>query len=95
MIGHAGSFDGPIQAERGTMACGAGGPFCSRPKLTTGAGNNFNAGFILGQMLGCSDKECLLLGNANSGFYVRKTRNVSYEELIYFEEWKENILEQN
>ncbi len=65
------------------------GPYCRFPKLTTGAGDNFNAGFILGLMLGFTEKECLQLGTANSGFYVRNARSASYEELMAFLElWK-------
>ncbi len=72
------------------------GPYCRFPKLTTGAGDNFNAGFILGLMLGFTEKECLLLGTINSGFYVRKARSASYEELIEFLEfWKKGQLSES
>lgn len=74
------------------QACAAGkegsflvdGPYCREPKLTTGAGDNFNAGFVLGQMLGFGLKECLLIGTANSGFYVRAARSANFEELQKF-----------
>lgn len=70
------------------------GPYCKCPKLTTGAGDNFNAGFMLGQTLGFDIKESLLCGVANSGFYVREGRSPSYEELIHFiEVWKSGGLE--
>ena len=62
----------------------ADGPYCEKPKLTTGAGDNFNAGFALGLALGLSDRESLILGTANSGFYVRNCRSASFGELIDF-----------
>lgn len=64
--------------------CLVDGPYCREPKLTTGAGDNFNAGFILGQMCGFSLEESLLMGTANSGFYVRNARSCDYEELRQF-----------
>lgn len=70
------------------------GPYCEKPKLTTGAGDNFNAGFILGRMLGFDLEESLLMGTANSGFYVREARSATYQELQQFiENWSENKLE--
>lgn len=60
------------------------GPYCGAPKLTTGAGDNFNAGFVLGRMLGLGLKESLITGVANSGFYVRNARSAEYEELQKF-----------
>lgn len=70
------------------------GPYCEKPKLTTGAGDNFNAGFVLGKMLGFSLKESLLIGTANSGFYVRAARSATYDELQHFiANWSNDILE--
>lgn len=60
------------------------GPYCEKPVLTTGAGDNFNAGYVLGLLLGCNEEESLLLGTANSGFYVRNARSASAEELAEF-----------
>ncbi len=66
------------------------GPFCAKPALTTGAGDNFNAGFLTARMLGLPLDECLLTGTANSGFYVRNARSAAYEELCAFvEDWAE------
>ena len=48
------------------------GPYTSNPRLTTGAGDNFNAGFCLGQLLGLSPQQCLITGTGTSGFYVQK-----------------------
>jgi len=64
------------------------GPFDPNPKLTTGAGDNFNAGFCLGQVLDLSPKESLIIGTATSGFYVRNAASPTFHELIEFlSEW--------
>jgi sugar/nucleoside kinase (ribokinase family) len=67
----------------------ADGPYCARPVLTTGAGDNFNAGFCLGQALGLDPKSALLLGVGTSGYYVRNAHSPSYaQELGFLEEWQ-------
>ena len=64
------------------------GPFVKKPKLTTGAGDNFNAGFVLGLFLGLTPDEALLVGMATSGFYVRNARSPLRQELIAFlDDW--------
>ena len=50
------------------------GPYCPNPLLTTGAGDNFNAGFCLAITHGRHPAEALLLGVATSGFYVRNAK---------------------
>lgn len=60
------------------------GPYCAKPKLTTGAGDNFNAGFVLGVSLGLAPPDSLLLGMAASGFYVRNARSASFDEIKQF-----------
>lgn len=62
------------------------GPYCARPTLTTGAGDNFNAGFVMGIMLGFSLEESLYLGTANSGYYVRNADSASFGQLASFAE---------
>jgi sugar/nucleoside kinase (ribokinase family) len=57
------------------------GPYISRPKITTGAGDHFNAGFCLGKMLGLDNAMSVLTGVATSGFYVRSARSPSITEL--------------
>jgi hypothetical protein len=47
------------------------GPFCARPRLSTGAGDHFNAGFALGRVVGLGLSESLAAGCATSGAYVR------------------------
>ena len=64
------------------------GPYEPEPKLTTGAGDNFNAGFCFGQVLGLSPKESLILGTATSGYYVRNAESPNKDKLLSFlEEW--------
>lgn len=47
------------------------GPFVARPKISTGAGDHFNAGFCLGQLIGMTLEESLCTGVATSGYFVR------------------------
>ncbi len=60
------------------------GPFCANPVLTTGAGDNFNAGFCLGLLAGLDPQEMLAAGTANSGFYVRNGRSATHKDLVDF-----------
>jgi hypothetical protein len=72
--------------EKGSSAID--GPFCQNPKLTTGAGDNFNAGFCVGLLAGLEPQEMLAAGTANSGFYVRNGRSAASRDLVAFlEEW--------
>ena len=60
------------------------GPYTPKPKLTTGAGDNFNAGFCNAWMNGLNPAECLAAGVSSSGFYVRNARSANRMELINF-----------
>jgi sugar/nucleoside kinase (ribokinase family) len=60
------------------------GPYTARPVLTTGAGDNFNAGFCNGWLAGMSAAECLSLGVSSSGFYVRNARSATRKDLREF-----------
>ncbi|MBN2788925.1 MAG: hypothetical protein JXR69_01895 [Candidatus Delongbacteria bacterium] len=60
------------------------GPYTPNPKLSTGAGDIFNAGFYGGYMTGLKLDECLITGVCNSGFYVRNERPATKNELIEF-----------
>ncbi|MGI6565975.1 MAG: carbohydrate kinase family protein [Firmicutes bacterium] len=82
--------------EAGTVVGGqfyhVEGPYTSNPRLTTGAGDNFNAGFCLGQLLGLAPQQCLVTGTGTSGFYVRNMRSPRFSELMDFLElWSENV----
>lgn len=79
----------------GKMIWSVKGPYCRKPKLTTGAGDNFNAGYVVGELLGCTGEECLLLGTANSGFYVRNAKSADNFELADFlEKWSSGELKE-
>lgn len=60
------------------------GPYTEKPKLTTGAGDNFNAGFCSGWQQGLAWEQCLFTGVYTSGFYVRNAYSPTSEELIKF-----------
>jgi sugar/nucleoside kinase (ribokinase family) len=60
------------------------GPFVAQPKISTGAGDHFNAGFCLGRVLGFSLEESLCCGVATSGYYVRTAISPSGKQLADF-----------
>jgi len=60
------------------------GPFVKKPKLSTGAGDNFNAGFCLGVLAGLPVAQCLATGTGTSGYYVREAHSPSLDELAAF-----------
>lgn len=58
------------------------GPYVSKPKITTGAGDHFNAGFCLGKLLGFDNALSLLTGVSTSGYYVRTASSPSIPQLV-------------
>lgn len=60
------------------------GPYCEHPVLTTGAGDNFNAGLCSGLLRGGSIEEALTAGVLTSGYYVRYGKSPSKEDLLTF-----------
>jgi len=60
------------------------GPFVKEPKISTGAGDHFNAGFCVGRVLGFNLAESLCTGVATSGYYVRNAASPSAMELAEF-----------
>lgn len=60
------------------------GPYTPTPFLTTGAGDNFNAGFCNGWLNGMTPGESLLMGVCSSGFYVRHGYSPNMDELTGF-----------
>ena len=70
------------------------GPYCQKPKLTTGAGDNLNAGFCLGQALGLDPLSSLTLGVCTSGYYVRNAKSPTFEQVIEFaQKWADGKVE--
>lgn len=60
------------------------GPFVQQPKISTGAGDHFNAGFCLGRVLGMNLEESLCCGVATSGYYVRNAESPTAPQLATF-----------
>jgi hypothetical protein len=77
----------PTQFAAAADATGAAhvvGPFTPKPKITTGAGDHFNAGFCIGRLLGLDLPSSLQIGVATSGFYVRQAKSPRLEDLKRF-----------
>jgi sugar/nucleoside kinase (ribokinase family) len=79
-----------IHPRRGAAAATANehatfaGPFVQQPKISTGAGDHFNAGFCLAQCLGFGLTESLCTGVATSGYYVRHAASPTAAQLADF-----------
>ena len=64
------------------------GYIIEEPKISTGGGDNLNAGFCLGYILGFSMEESMILGMATSGAYVKNGKSPDIQELIsYLKTW--------
>ena len=77
----------PTQFAAAADALGAThivGPFTAKPKITTGAGDHFNAGFCIGRLHGFDLAASLQIGVATSGFYVRNARSPRIADLRKF-----------
>ena len=60
------------------------GPFTPKPKITTGAGDHFNAGFCTGRLLDLDLAASLQVGVATSGYYVRNAKSPTLDDLKKF-----------
>ncbi|MFA9480317.1 hypothetical protein ACERK3_18760 [Phycisphaerales bacterium AB-hyl4] len=60
------------------------GPFVANPRLSTGAGDNVNAGICLGLLADLSVEQALCTGTATSGYYVRNGASPSLDQLAAF-----------
>ena len=81
VVVHATAFAAAASTKRSALI---DGPFAEKPLISTGAGDHFNAGYNLGQILGGELEECLQLGVATSGYYVRTAQSPSLLELRSF-----------
>ena len=60
------------------------GPYTTQAKITTGAGDHFNAGYATAQLLGLTPEACLALGVCTSGHYVRTAESPTVADLETF-----------
>jgi sugar/nucleoside kinase (ribokinase family) len=60
------------------------GPYIEKPKITTGAGDHFNAGFCIGRVLGAPVDVSLQIGVGTSGFYVRTAKSPTAADMVEF-----------
>lgn len=58
--------------------------FIENPKLSTGAGDNFNAGYNAARLLDLELPHCLIFAHAVSGYYVTHGKSPSLPEIVNF-----------
>jgi len=58
------------------------GPYTENPKITTGAGDHFNAGFSSARLCGFSPLTSLALATCTSGHYVRTAQSPSPNQVV-------------
>lgn len=76
--------EGAAAAERSGDSAWFEGPFTARPRLSTGAGDHFGAGFSFAQVLGLPVEQALAVGCAVSGAYVRDAESPNLARLAGF-----------
>ena len=68
------------------------GRVVKQPKISTGGGDNFNAGYCLGQLSGFDLPQSMVTAMANSGAYVQNGKSPSLHELrAYISKWKSEL----
>jgi len=60
------------------------GPYTNSPVLSTGAGDHFNAGWLLADRLGLPAPQRLAVGSAVAGWYVRKGLSPTLSDVCAF-----------
>lgn len=63
--------------------------FLHNPLLLTGGGDNFNAGFCIGQLLGLNIKNSLEIANLLANYYIKMGQSPNSEEFIKYINEKE------
>jgi sugar/nucleoside kinase (ribokinase family) len=81
VVVHPTRFAGAASAEDVAVVQG---PFVAHPKISTGAGDHFNAGFCCGLLAGGDLETALQTGAGTSGYYVRSAQSPSRDDLIGF-----------
>jgi sugar/nucleoside kinase (ribokinase family) len=71
-------------AADGASAAWFAGPYTKTPRLSTGAGDHFNGAFAFARAVGMPIAECLAVGCAASGAYVRDSQSPTRERVVAF-----------
>jgi hypothetical protein len=72
------------------------GRLVTEPKVLTGGGDNLNAGFGLGLLLGFSMPDCMLLGMAASGAYIENGSSPDLQNIFeYLDVWIHDLEQKN
>lgn len=58
--------------------------FIKVPSISSGSGDNFNAGFCMGQLLGFDTGTSLVLGHATSNLYMQSAQSPGVPEVLNF-----------
>ena len=58
--------------------------FIKNPVISTGAGDNFNAGFCAAQLLGADSRSSLVFANSVAGYYVKTGISPQLKDVIKF-----------
>lgn len=84
-------LEGAVCASK-TNTVWVDGPYTATPKMTTGAGDNFNSGFCNGMLLGMNIEESLAMGVMTSGYYVRNCKSPNRSQLkVFIQNWLKTI----
>lgn len=68
------------------------GRLVKKPRISTGGGDNLNAGFCFARLAGGSTEAAAVLGMATSGAYVQEGQSPDLEQLIvYLKNWKSEL----
>jgi sugar/nucleoside kinase (ribokinase family) len=81
-----------LTASHGKVTSDVDGPFTDSPKISTGAGDHFNAGFCFGKLLGLPDDQATTVGVGTSGYYVRNAHSPSAAQLAAFLESQAKVV---
>lgn len=73
-----------IEDDGRIVSAAFAGPFTRQPRISTGAGDHFNAGFCVGRLAGLPVEQALCVGTATSGYYVRNAETPTLEQLATF-----------